>query len=384
VSPVSTHPPYRGNRQRILQIARLFQDNGFDVELAVGRNRKLPGEARAFWPVIHQLKHSPWWKPTNRNVPFDAWYTPGLGEEIAEIVERQKVDTVVLNYIFHSKLLDYLPPHVIKVIDTHDVFTNRRELYVGFRYTGSFFSCTSADEAAYLSRADVVMSISPSDTEKFLEISPQLQVIDLPFIAQNGESSSQAQGKTLLPGKKTVGIVLSANDLNVASLHSFIAAVDDQYGKFPPFTVIVAGDIFSKSIRILPYRIPAFSRPWLRYVGQVIDIHAFYEAVDIIAVPVIAGSGMAIKFSEAILAEAPVVSTIMGSRGHEVTHPLHQLENNWEVAQHLGSLDETSASELRKAERKYQASASDAVRKGWNDLSNLMSSSASLRQAQSD
>ena len=384
VSPVSTHPPHRGNRQRILQIARLFRENGFDVELAIGRNRKLTDEAKAFWPVIHRLKRSPRWRPTSKNVPLDAWYTPGLGEEVAEIVDRQKIDVVLLNYIFHSKLLDYLPQDVVKIIDTHDVFTNRRELYVGYRYTGGFFSCTSEDEAAYLSRADVALSISPGDTKKFSELLPQLPIIDLPFIAQNGKPASQA-GVTSKPSvNKTVGIVLSANDLNVASLHSFIAAVDDQYGRTSPFRVVVAGDISSKSIRILPHRIPIFSRPWIRYVGQVPDIHAFYETVDVIAVPVIAGSGMAIKFSEAILAEAPVISTAHGSRGHKVTHPLHRLENNWEVAKQLGSIHQASMNELRKAEQDYQASAETAVQQGWASLNGTISNRTAPASAPSD
>ena len=364
VSPVQTHPPYRGNRQRILQIARLFLDNSFDVELAIGRNRKITDEAKNFWPVIHRLKHSPRWRPTSKNVPFDAWYTPGLGEEIAEIVKRQNVNVVLLNYIFHSKLLDYLPQDVVKIIDTHDVFTNRRELYVGYRYTGGFFSCTSEDESAYLSRADVALSISQDDTEKFQQLVPQLPIIDLPFLAHNGEPASEALVITNPSGNTTVGIVLSANDLNLASLHSFIAAVDDQYGRTPPFNVFVAGDIQSRSIRIHPLRIPRFSRQWLSYVGQVEDIQSFYKAVDIIAIPVIAGSGMAIKFSYAIISGTPSISTLWGSRGHCAYHELHRFKNTRELVSRIGLIDEKLSAELRKAQEKYHKEVGAQVRKG--------------------
>ena len=368
VSPVSTHPPHRGNRQRILQIARLFRENGFDVELAIGRNRKLTDEAKEFWPVIHRLKRSPRWRPTRKNVPFDAWYTPGLGEEVAKIVERRKIDVVLLNYIFHSKLLDYLPPDVTKVIDTHDVFTNRRELYVGYRYTGGFFSCTSENEAAYLSRADVALSISADDTEKFRELVPRLPVVDLPFVARVGKPTGEAGVIATPSGSKTVGIVLSANDLNVASLHSFISAVDDQHGRKPPFTVMIAGDIRWRSIQIVPHRVPFFSRPWLRYVGQVSDIHAFYEAVDVIAVPVIAGSGMAIKFSEAILSKTPVISTLQGSRGHRVSHELHRLKNNWDLVARLSTINDLSLAELRDSEVSAKAVVGADAEAGFRDL----------------
>lgn len=234
-SPVSTQPPHSGNGQRILQIARLLRDNGFDVELAVGRNTEVSDEAKQVWSVIQRLKCAPRWRPRTKYLPLNAWSTPGLGEELAEIVERQKIDVVLLNYIYHSKLLEHLPRGVTKIIDTHDVFTNRREPYVGYRYTGSFFSCTSEDEATYLSRADLALSISPDDTKKFRELVPQLPVVDILFlfVAHKGKPTNKSVVATLHSDNKTVGVVLSANDLNVASLPSFIAAFDNQCERTP-------------------------------------------------------------------------------------------------------------------------------------------------------
>lgn len=371
ISPVATHPPYRGNRQRILQLAKLFSEDGFGVQLAIGRNRKVTPEAKNHWSVVHRLEHPPKWKPTSRNVPLDSWYRRGLGEEIREIVHENNIDVVLLNYVFHSRLLEFLPSKVFKIIDTHDVFTNRRELYVGYRYTGGFFSCTAEDEATYLNRADAIVSISPGDSKKFRNLVPNIPIIDIPFLAAGPSSTVKKSTSNQNPSLKTVGMVLSANDLNVASLHSFIAAVDDQYGRTPPFRVLVAGDIISKSIRMMPHRIPAFSRPWLKYVGQIPDLFGFYRGVDVIAVPVIAGSGMAIKFSEAILADAPVISTAQGSRGHEVTHYLHQLGNNWELAKHLGTIDRSLFVALRESEKLYQERAKAVVRSGWADLKRL-------------
>jgi hypothetical protein len=372
VSPVATHPTHRGNRQRILQIARLFQEDGFEIELAIGLNRKVTGEAKVFWPVIHRLKNSPRWKPTRKNVPLDAWYSEGLGEEIAEIVNRRGISVVVLSYIFHSKLFESLPDSVVKIIDTHDVFTDRRELYVGYRYAGGFFSCTSSDEATYLRRADLAISISPNDSKKLAALLPDRPLIDLPFVAHQDGGSRSSREKVLTAGKKTVGIVLSGNDLNLASLHSFIVAVDDEFNGKPPFTVLVAGEIYSKSIRLFPNRIANFSRGWLRYLGPVEDIFRFYERVDLVAVPVIAGSGMAIKFSEAIFANTPVVSTVQGSRGHLVTHALHQLENNWEVVRKIGNLDEETIFELRGAGKEAHKKATNAAQEGWAELIKLI------------
>ncbi len=341
VSPVPTHPPHRGNRQRILQIARLFMDSGFTVELAVGRNTRISDEAKNFWMAIHSLINSPTWRPSKKNVTLDAWYPPGLGEEIAKIVEKNGVDIVLVNYIFHSKLLDHLPDNILKIIDTHDVFTDRKKIGQGNPFRGGFFSCSAKDEATYLERANAVFSINRDDSSYFRTICPTLRIFDIPFVYDRNEIGPQTPSflRDASPSTpREFGLVMSANDLNLASLYRFIQAVDDVYGEFPPFTVKVAGDIDKIAFRFFPHRIFKFKRRWLRYIGTVEDIETFYSSVDVALVPVIDGSGMAIKFSEAIHFGVPTISTARGSRGHATTYPDHQLTGISELVARMGSL----------------------------------------------
>ena len=372
VSPVPTHPPSRGNRQRILQIAELFRDSGYSFELAVGENQAITSEAHYFWPKIHRIRHSPGWKPSHKNAPFDSWYTEGLGEEIASITEKSGANIVFLNYVFHSKLLTHLPKSIVKVIDCHDIFANRHELYGGKKLAGGFFSCTKEDEARYLSRADAIIAITQEEGEYFRKLKSTAEVFVVPFAAKKVERQRRS-----LPRDDPAlhfGVVMSANDLNLQGLSNFISAIDKRFGRRPPFRVSVAGDINRFAYFYFPHRRFAFARPWLKYQGQVGNIDNFYRSLDAAIVPVVRGTGMAIKFGEAIAKGMPTISTAVGSRGYSKTHPLHRLQNNEEVAFTLGGIVPEDLASLAESSDTCQRQAETNARRQWNGFLGFISS----------
>ena len=352
-SPVATHPPHRGNRQRILQMATLFKDSGYTVDLAIGRNRTITPEAKAFWSDIHVLKRAPRWRPTTRTVPFDAWYTPGLGEEFADVVRKSGASIVLFNYIFHSKALEFLPPGVFSILDTHDVFANRSSLHKSRKYSGGFFSCTPEDEKKYLDRANAVVAISEDDARVFSELGVSSPILTLPFFkkinTQREKVTPTRNSSDPAKPNFTFGMMLSANDLNLASLYEFISSVDSHYGQSPPFKVVISGDIRNLAFRYLPHRAGQFTRPWITYTGSVKDITTFYASVDAVIVPVTSGTGMAIKFVEGLAHRMPVISTLAGSRGSNATHPLHRLRSVQNLAVEIGLLRGDKLNELIEA-----------------------------------
>lgn len=350
VSPVATHPPHRGNRQRTLQLANLLRANGIDIELAIGRNRPISEEARSYWPTIHRLKHSPRWRPSKKTARLDSWYTPGLGEEVAQIAENIRAEAVLLTYVFHSKLFTFLPPEVLKVLDAQDVFSNRNSIGKNKKYSGGFFSCSLSDEATYLSRADLVIAIAPDDKVHFQSIAPSPTTL-IPFVGEGHELLTRTLGSGDMP---IFGITMSANDLNLASLSDFVHQVDKKWGRTPPFRVLVAGNIDLLACRLFPHRCLKFRRPWLTFLGSQISLDDFYTSIHAAIVPVIGGSGMAVKFAEAVGRGIPAVSTTAGSRGHEVEHRLHRLASNEELVASLGELDQSNLDELRAAGREIQ------------------------------
>jgi glycosyltransferase involved in cell wall biosynthesis len=373
VSPVATHPPHRGNRQRILQVARIFQQKGFDVEVALPRTKSISAEAQVFWPAIHQLEHGLHWRPTKKNVQLDAWFAPGTGEELAGLVRRRSADIVLMNYVFHSKALESLPDSVVKVIDTHDVFTARQNLYAGKKYSRGFFSCSPDTELQYLNRADIALAISDADKNFFNTLGTAAEIIELPFVWPEAEPVARRNHQT---GPLHFGIVLSANDLNLSSLWDFISAVDTTYGKNVPFTVSVAGDIYRLAYQLFPQRYFAFRRAWLTFSGVATNLDAFYAQVDAAVVPTTAGSGMAVKFAESIGHGVPTVSTAIGSRGHPVTESLHALESNRELAIALGGLDREVLSTMSERSRELFRQMEERLAK---QSSSLFSSIESVR-----
>lgn len=319
VSPVATHPPFRGNRQRILQVANLFRDSGYEIELAIGWNRRIVSGARKFWPVIHRLRKAPRWRPTRRIVPFDGWYTPGLGEEVRELVLKSGIDIVVLNYIFHSKMMEHLPANVLRIIDTHDVFTNRHLMYESQEFSRGFFSCTELDEGLYLARADFVLSISRDDTEEFKRINRDVRVVDLPFFPPQASRDTPKKWSSKNPGAldrpRIVGMVMTANDLNLDSLRQFIQVVDELVGPDLGFSVKVVGNVDLRAFRLFPWRARYFRRAWLEYLGECTDLEAFYDSVDMVVIPALYGTGQSVRFAEAVSRGLPIVSTGIASRG---------------------------------------------------------------------
>ncbi len=378
VSPVATHPPYRGNRQRILQIANLFRDAGWEIQLAIGRNRTITDEARDFWPVIHRLKHSPRWRPTRGDVPLDDWYTPGLGEELAALVDDQKIDVVLLHYVFHSKLLESLPRRVLKIIDTHDVFSNRYLLHSQKPYAGGFFSCSPQDEATYLSRADFVVALSSSDQEHFSGLETTSAVRVLPFIARQDHIMTPQQ--FLSENQTRLGTVMSANDLNLSSLFGFIEAVRRHFPHSPPFTLEVAGDIDKIAYKWFPWRARKFHRQWIHYSGVQEDLGAFFSRIDAVVAPIEVGSGMAIKFSDAIARRFPVVSTEVGSRGHPVSHPLHRCRTINDLVSALGELQLPAIKQLALESSKVYDQISSHVLRSWESFEAELKDTIQLRK----
>ncbi len=157
-SPYQSHPTNHGNRRTIYQFARYFQSKGHQVHFALLKlektTRKDVEDMRATWNTFDHLPcKNPMKVPTGSSVPFDNWYEQGLGEEIKELCELYDIDIVFCSYVFQSKLLDFVPDKILKIIDTHDKMGNRYDMLRANDQPLEFFSCTPEDEGRYLRRA---------------------------------------------------------------------------------------------------------------------------------------------------------------------------------------------------------------------------------------
>jgi hypothetical protein len=103
-----------------------------------------------------------------------------------------------------------------------------------------------------------------------------------------------------------------------------LEAIDRRFGQAKnSFTVHVAGQV-GDMVTLLPEKQAAvFRRPWVQLRGFVPEIRSFYEELDIVLSPVIAGTGINVKSVEAMAYGLPLLSTLCGCKGIETGDPMH-------------------------------------------------------------
>jgi len=170
----------------------------------------------------------------------------------------------------------------------------------------------------YLRRADIVVAMREEEALYFDSVTGRNTSIIIPHIE---EPHFFNRNFTVL---KKVGVVASANHINLSILGKFLKTIDNKLTSNDcPFTIHVAGQV-KDMIDILPIKERAiFKRPWVQMHGFVQDITQFYAHMDIVVSPVTMGTGINIKTVEAMAFGMPILTTKNGSKGIETDDPMH-------------------------------------------------------------
>ena len=139
VSPTPTHPVDHGNRKRVFAICRALQIRGARVHFVhypaehdwrFDRPERHERAMREQWDSYQLLPptRSLHTAPIGVDHEIDEWADPSVSQYLAWACSRRRYDVAIVNYTWMSFALEALPPSVFKVLDTHDVFSNRREL----------------------------------------------------------------------------------------------------------------------------------------------------------------------------------------------------------------------------------------------------------------
>ena len=83
----------------------------------------------------------------------------------------------ILSYVFYSRLFESMPGTVRKLIDTHDVFSDRFRLYRAHGQANEFFSTGRTEEGKALDRADAVLAIQEWDANHFRSLTARPVVV---------------------------------------------------------------------------------------------------------------------------------------------------------------------------------------------------------------
>lgn len=85
----------------------------------------------------------------------------------------------------------------------------------------------------------------------------------------------------------------------------------------PSFRLLIAGGVAGVLVRA------GFTDPAVEYRSDVPDVADFYNAIALALVPLVSGTGVSIKTTEAVSYGRPVVATPIGVRGVELHHGKH-------------------------------------------------------------
>jgi len=380
-SPFATHPVSHGNRATMTQFGSAIRSMGHTVLLAIPRiaveSRQAKSQMINFWGRVAVVRSPlPAISPESYpyGIPMDGWFSDSMGLEMRKIAIQEQVDVVFCSYVFQSRLLDYIPKYMKKIIDTHDRMTDRFTMLEQARLPREFFSCSRLDEASYLSRADVVIARTPQEKNWFASLVPADRVVTVSHFQGLGKPKARPE---MLPQTVRFGIVASANQVNLEIVTKFLdelkrVAMSNE--KTLKVTVLVAGavaDLLNADYINASKNIPGVT---ISFLGFVDVLSLFYSSVDCVVSPVLVGSGINVKTVEAIQNGVPLISTRIGSKGIPTTDPMHQLADVEQVVQ---AMFEITDLEIERLSQVSQALASDLYVRNFNCLRETLESDQS-------
>ena len=113
---------------------------------------KLPGRLQRKVGRTFGLKSAHLWR-------VDEWFDEGLIPQVRCLQAKESFDSVLIEYMFLSKLAINLPACARTIIDTHDLMGDRHKRYLQPGMRPQWFPTTRAEEIAALNRAKAVLAI---------------------------------------------------------------------------------------------------------------------------------------------------------------------------------------------------------------------------------
>jgi len=321
VAPVPSHPSITGASARIRHMAEALQSLGHDVQFLHLRQplRVSDHAMQDYWQdrlhVFRGISPAGWLargrrkvarvigKTLHLNLPVDSYFDPASAGYVRQLMSRDRFDVAILSYVFYSRLFEAMPPSVLKVIDTHDVFADRYRLYREHGQPREFFSTSPAGERKALDRADVALAIQESDAGHFRSLT-KTPVRVVGHLAAPGVSPAETAEPA--PAMLFIGSDMGINTHGVAWFAERV--LPNVRCEIPDAELWLVGSICS---RFKP------TRPGIRRWGLVNPLDDLYQRSAVVINPQQFGTGLSIKCVDALLHGKPLVTTVSGARGLE-------------------------------------------------------------------
>lgn len=353
LAPTPTWPQDFGNRKRILKVCNGLKKLGYEIHYI---HYASEGDWRNNLPFESRIKMNEQWDLVDHIVPtvplhewpkhgddhyIDEWWDPALENHLKWLFEARNYDLFVVNYTWLSRALEFAPDCTLKVLDTHDKFSGRRQLLEANGISKEFFHTTESEETKGLNRADLVWAIKEEEKKLFDQMDIDAEVRTLIHVDDQRENVCPYQQNQFV----TFGFIGARNNINKVNLENFLKVAEPIFDKYlPPLQIQVAGSVCKE--------FESEQSKYVDFVGYVDTVDSFYDAIDVALVPMEFSTGLKIKAGEAIALSKPLIAHKHAMEGYPQVEPLHLCESFEEIAlamcelayepQELGALSQKS------------------------------------------
>lgn len=207
---------------------------------------------------------------------------------------------VIANRAWMAASLELAPRGAVKVILTHDVYSNRLATFAKQGVAALYAGMDREKEARELGKADVIVAIQEEEAEELRAMAPRAEVVTVPIAAEVREATGRAVAGRCL---------LVASD-EAHNRHGLQWLLDEVWPRVraetPAARLHVCGDV-CRNHRSAPEGVE------LR--GFVADLDAEYAEAEVCVIPLLAGSGLKIKLVDALAHGRACVATSVGIQG---------------------------------------------------------------------
>jgi hypothetical protein len=209
---------------------------------------------------------------------------------VSRLIEATGSTAVLAQYIFMTRLFTRMGPSTLRIVHTHDVFSQKAGNVVAYGIADA--QITEEEEARLLNRGDVVMAVTPEDAAVLRRLAPEKDVVlnkvDVPVRRDAGWATRPV---AFLPA--------SGNHLNATGLRDFLKFAWPRVRQAVPDAELRVAGGAGKSV-------PP-GTPGVTALGHVPDLAPEYQAARVVINPAVAGTGLKIKTIEALAQLRPVV-----------------------------------------------------------------------------
>ena len=323
VAPVPTHPSTTGASARVRHMGEGLLSLGHEVHFLHLQQPLWASDAamREYWKDrFHAFRGlSPssligrgrrkllrvTAKTFHLNLPVDSYFDSACASYVRDLLARQAYDVVIVSYVFYSRLFESMPDRVRKLIDTHDIFSDRYRLYKEHGQAGEFFSTAREEEGKALDRADAVLAIQEWDATHFRSLTGKPVAVVGHLAPPTAGTGPRGAG----PDTRAMLFVGGPMGINVHGVTWFIDQVLPLVRRqVPEAELWLVGGICDRI---------GEGRPGVRRLGFVGRLDDLYRQVAVVINPQRFGTGLSIKSVDALAHAAPLVTTASGARGLE-------------------------------------------------------------------